>query len=414
VWPGYCHFPDVLNPEHRYWFGEQYRSLTELGVDGFWNDMNEPSIFYTDKNLNEAYEMVDELRNEELDLTKYFSLRKKFATLTNNPKDYQLFYHTIDGKKVRHDKVHNLFGYNMTRAAKEALDRFDPTQRKLLFSRSSMIGMHRYSGIWTGDNHAWWSHLKLNIQQMPSLDMCGFLYAGADLGGFSGDTNEELMIRWITFGIFTPLMRNHSQSQRPQELYQFKQTDILRNLVNLRYALLPYLYSEFVKATLEYRSLFRPLAFDYPEDLDAKLIDDQLLVGESIMLAPIYTQNGKGRYVYLPEEMLMVRMQSEDNFTTKILPRGHHFIQVPLGELVFFIRNNHVVPMAKSALNTQAMDFSTLELLGFITDDCEYILYDDDGYSKDYQNPTHYHTLRLHPTDCECQTKTVKYKISMD
>jgi alpha-glucosidase len=145
--------------------------------------------------LNEAYEMVDELRNEELDLTKYFSLRKKFATLTNNPKDYQLFYHTIDGKKVRHDKVHNLFGYNMTRAAKEALDRFDPTQRKLLFSRSSMIGMHRYSGIWTGDNHAWWSHLKLNIQQMPSLDMCGFLYAGADLGGFSGDTNEELMIR---------------------------------------------------------------------------------------------------------------------------------------------------------------------------------------------------------------------------
>ena len=195
VWPGYCHLVDVLNDEHRKWFGDQYKFLLDKGIDGIWNDMNEPSIFYTDERLNEAYEMVDRLRGSELDLQTYFGMRKKFSTLSSNPKDYQLFYHDINGKKVRHDKVHNLYGYNLSRAAGEAFERMSPDKRILFFSRSSMIGMHRYSGIWTGDNHAWWSHLKLSIHQMPNINMCGFLYTGSDIGGFGSDTNEELSVQ---------------------------------------------------------------------------------------------------------------------------------------------------------------------------------------------------------------------------
>src|SRR5699024_3831186 len=165
----YCHLVDVLNDEHRKWFGDQYKFLLDKGIDGIWNDMNEPSIFYTDERLNEAYEMVDRLRGSELDLQTYFGMRKKFSTLSSNPKDYQLFYHDINGKKIRHDKVHNLYGYNLSRAAGEAFERMSPDKRILFFSRSSMIGMHRYSGIWTGDNHGWWSHLKLSIHQMPNI-----------------------------------------------------------------------------------------------------------------------------------------------------------------------------------------------------------------------------------------------------
>ena len=90
-------------------------------------------------------------------------------SIANNPEDYKRFYHNVDGKKIRHDKVHNLFGYNMTRAAGEAFERIDPEKRFLMFSRSSYIGMHRYGGIWTGDNKSWWSHILLNLKMLPSL-----------------------------------------------------------------------------------------------------------------------------------------------------------------------------------------------------------------------------------------------------
>ena len=110
-----------------------------------------------------------------------------------------------------------------------------------MYSRSSYIGMHRYGGIWQGDNLSWWSHLLMNVKMMPSLSMCGFLYTGADLGGFGADTTEDLLLRWLEFGIFTPLMRNHSAlGTREQEAYRFSNKAALRNIIRLRYCLLPY------------------------------------------------------------------------------------------------------------------------------------------------------------------------------
>ena len=410
VWPGYCHFVDVLNEDNRHWFGEQYQFLLDKGIDGIWNDMNEPSIFYTDERLNEAYSLVDELRDSELNLFTYFKMRGQFSKLSSNPKDYQLFYHDINGQKVRHDKVHNLYGYNLTRAAGEAFERFSPEKRILLFSRGSMIGMHRYSGIWTGDNLAWWSHLKLCIQQMPNINLCGFLYSGGDLGGFGSDTNEELLMRWVQFGIFTPLMRNHSQSQRAQELYAFKHTEIFKNMIEIRYAFIPYLYSELVKAALSDESYFRPLAFDYEDDKQARLIEDQLMVGEAIMIAPIYEQNGRGRFVYLPENMKLIRMRSLSDYDEIELEKGNHYIHVGFNEMIFFIKPNHIVPFAKPALTTRDMNFDELYILGYVQDEIEYTLYDDDGYTRDINQPEQFHKIYASKEYCDCKTKKVQYR----
>ena len=177
--------------------------------------------------------------------------------ISNNEEDYRSFYHNVNGKKIRHDKIHNLYGYHMTRAAGEAFERLAPDKRILMFSRSSYIGMHRYGGIWTGDNQSWWSHLLLNLKMLPSLNMCGFLFIGADLGGFGDNTSQDLLLRWLSLGVFTPLMRNHSAlGTRRQEPYCFDDTDAFRRIIGIRYALLPYIYSEYMKAVLRNEMMF--------------------------------------------------------------------------------------------------------------------------------------------------------------
>ena len=331
VWPGRAHFPDMLNPAARRWFGQKYKFLLDMGIDGFWNDMNEPAIFYSEKRLDQVFDEVASLKGQNLDLDKNNHFLGLVNTLANNPEDYQSFYHEPGGghPPVRHDKVHNLYGCNMTRAAGEAFEELEPNRRILMFSRSSYIGMHRWGGIWQGDNLSWWSHLLMNIKMMPSLGMCGFLYTGADLGGFGADTTEDLMLRWLQFGIFTPLMRNHSaMGTRVQESYRFSNQEAQGKIIKLRYCLLPYLYSEFMKAALHNEMLFVPLAFGYPRDSFAPQVEDQLLLGEGLMLAPVYQQNACGRYVYLPEDMLLVTTSGPEDFRCQPMEAGHHYIPV--------------------------------------------------------------------------------------
>ncbi len=184
------------------------------GIEGFWNDMNEPAIFYSSEGLAEAKETCRRVCKDTEGKIHPWEMQDKMNGIANNPEDYRRFYHNVDGKKIRHDKVHNLFGYNMTRAAGEAFERIDPEKRFLMFSRSSYIGMHRYGGIWIGDNKSWWSHILLNLKMLPSLNMCGFLYTGADLGGFGAIRTRELLLRFLALGVFTPLMRNHSATEQ--------------------------------------------------------------------------------------------------------------------------------------------------------------------------------------------------------
>ena len=402
VWPGRAHFPDMLNPQARRWFGLKYKVLLDMGIDGFWNDMNEPAIFYSEKRLNQVFDEVVALKGQNLDLEKNNHFLGLVNTLANNPEDYRSFYHEPGNglPKVRHDKVHNLYGYNMTRAAGEAFEELEPDKRILMFSRSSYIGMHRYGGIWQGDNLSWWSHLLMNVKMMPSLSMCGFLYTGADLGGFGADTTEDLLLRWMQFGIFTPLMRNHSaMGTREQEPYRFSNQVDLKNIIRLRYCLLPYLYSEYMKAALQDTMLFSPLAFGYPEDSFAVQVEDQLLLGESLMLAPVYQPNATGRYVYLPEEMLLVTASGPEDMRFEKMSAGHHYVPAAENELIFFVRKGHLLPLAGPAENVKSLDASVLKVIAYpdtgTNAACSYTLYDDDGYGKNYNDPSHLSVISI-------------------
>lgn len=402
VWPGKAYFADFLRPEVREWFGHKYKALTDCGIEGFWNDMNEPSLFYSPERLRAFLNDMAALREKDnIEQEEFFPRVIGGAMgLMNSPADYASFYHEVDGQKVRHDQVHNLYGGSMTRAAGEAFADLRPGQRTLLYSRSSFIGSHRYGGIWLGDNNSSWAQLLANIQMMPSVQMCGFLYSGADLCGFSSDTAPDLALRWLEFGLLTPLMRNHSAvGTRMQEYYRFPEVlPAVRNMIRLRYALLPYLYSEFMKAALENTSYFRPLAFDYPDDPDAREVEDQLLLGEGLMAAPVYIQNAHGRHVYLPEPMKLLRLRAVDDYDEEILPAGHHYIRCALDEVLLFLRPGHIVPVAQPANNTSELDDASLTLWSFLPDgeSAEYRMYRDDGVTTEYEKKEHWKTLQIH------------------
>ena len=389
VWPGKSTLPDFLNPEAARWFGDQYRTLTDMGIEGFWNDMNEPALFYSEKALNNAFKELKELEGNSFDALSFFGLRSKIGSLANSDNDFRAFYHDTPDGKVCHRDVHNLYGYMMTRSAAEGLSRSRKGQRSLLFSRASYIGMHRYAGLWTGDNHSWWSHIPQIMHQLPALNMCGFLFSGCDIGGFNGNCTRDLVLRWLSLGIFTPLMRNHAAAgTRSQDACSLGDTEAFRYIIRLRYRLIPYLYSEYMKAALHDEMLFRPLCFDYESDERAADIEDQLMLGESLMIAPVYTQNANGRMVYLPEKMTMVRMH-EDNISTVELNAGDHYIKVPLGNVVFFVRQNHLLPLAPPATNTHDLRYDNFTLIG---DGEQYELYTDDGISAEI---TDQHTIIL-------------------
>lgn len=392
VWPGETHFPDFLNPDARRWFGDKYKILLDMGIDGFWNDMNEPAIFYTPEGLENAKKMIKDF-NDTPDDTPAFDVLWSLEGLANNPEDYKSFYHNVNGEKICHADVHNLFGYNMTRAAGEAFERIKPDERVLMFSRSSYVGMHRYGGIWMGDNLSWWSHLLMNLKMLPSLNMIGILYTGADIGGFGSDTSRDLLLRWLALGVFTPLMRNHSaKGTREQEFYQFEDASDFESVISVRYRLIPYIYSEYMKAALDDEMMFKPLAFAYPDDGIAVQIEDQMMLGNEVMITPVCTQNAQGRFVYLPEDMMFVKFMGDGSIYTEKMEKGSHYISVTLNEVPLFIRENKCIPLATKAESTADIDEDNLTLIGY--DGAEYRLYNDDGIHKDYDNKSHYSTLK--------------------
>lgn len=385
VWPGLSHFADFLNPQARNWFGSKYKSLTDAGIDGFWNDMNEPALFYSEDSMKNAYDKVEELiKNKNPNVYQHWQVKDQILKVQNNMDDYKSFYHMVPndiagnlGEKekfsfskegftaVNHAKVHNLYGYNMTRAASEWFCK-NLERKILLISRASYIGMHRYSGIWTGDNNAWWAHLALLIKQLPALNMCGFLYTGCDLGGFGGSTYRELLLRFLSIGIFTPLMRNHSAlGSREQEVYQFEKTEDFAAIIKFRYRLLPYLWNLLNDCAENSKMYFTPLALAYPNDRIASQIEDQLMLGDDLMICPVIQANSNGRTVYLPEDMILFTCKKGHGLDKglperKELQKGLHFIEVNSDTIAFFLKKGHQLYIAESAKNTVELDMNNL------------------------------------------------------
>ena len=293
---------------------------------------------------------------EDLGCWDFFEYRDQFSKLSNSIDDYKNMHH-LDGKYSHYD-VHNLYGYMMTRGVGECLPK-----DTLLFSRASCIGSHRYGGIWTGDNTSWWSHILLNLRMLPSLNMCGYIYTGADCGGFNGNASRELVIRWMQLSVFTPLFRNHSAiGTRNQEAYAFSNNKEFKDVIEVRYRLIPYLYDLAKKCAENNEMMFKPLAFEYKDAL-SKETDDQVLLGDEAMIAPVYEQNKSGRTVYLPEEMTFYKLSGNKVVHKEKLEKGVHFVNVALNEVPLFVRKGKKIPLCNTGKNVDNLDTTIVEYL---------------------------------------------------
>lgn len=227
----------------------------------------------------------------------------------------------------------------------------------------------------------------MNMKMLPSINMCGFIYSGADTCGFGSNCDSQLAVRWNQLSIFAPLYRNHAAlGTRNQEPFAFdKETEkIIKNTINFRYAMVPYLYSEYMKAINNSDMLIAPLAFEY-NDEHVSQVEDQLLVGDSIMIAPVYEQNKKGRYVYLPEDMLLWRVNRYNKLNLEVIEKGHNHISVDLDEFCVFIRKNKMFVLGEPAQHVDAIKNEKLKVIAYVSDKAKYTLYDDDGTTKAYE-----------------------------
>ena len=187
-------------------------------------------------------------------------------------------------------------------------------------------------------------------------------------------------------------MRDHAaEGTREQECYQFENIEDFRSVINARYRLVPYLYSEYMKAALNDDMYFKPLGFVYPDDKMAIRVEDQLMLGNEIMIAPVYEQNARGRYVYLPEEMKFIKFMPDGSISEEVLEKGVHYVDVALNEVPLFIRSGKCIPVAEAAECVKDIDTENMQLIGY--EGSSYTLYEDDGIHKDYDKKENYRVL---------------------
>ena len=272
VWPDDSVFADFTRDDVRDWWGELQKHLTDKGVSGIWNDMNEPAVF-----------------------------SKPFSAGVGNTGTIDLDAKQSD---TTHAEAHNVFGYNMARASYEGLRKLLPDERAFTLTRSGFAGMQKFSAGWSGDNHAWWEHLETSLPQACNMGLSGVSFLGADIGGFNSDASPELFARWMQVGSLYPFARGHSHTDSIyQEPWRFGERveKICRDYLRLRYRLLPYLYSLFYESSQHGTPIWRPMFYHYPNDERTYHLHDQVMIGDSILVAPIYKANCDRRVVYLPQ-----------------------------------------------------------------------------------------------------------------
>jgi alpha-glucosidase len=308
VWPGECNFPDFTNPEVREWWSDLFKELVEeIGVKGVWNDMNEPAV---------------------MDVPG-----KTF------PNDVR---HDYDGNPCSHRKAHNVYGMQMARATYQGLKKFSYPKRPFVITRAAYSGTQRYTSSWTGDNVATWEHLTIANIQAQRMCLSGFSFIGSDIGGFAEQPNGELYARWIQLGIFHPFCRTHSSGDHgDQEPWAFGTniTNIVRKFIEIRYQLLPYLYTAFWRYANEGVPILKSLVLYDQNDPHNYYRNDEFIFGEKILACPITEPNAKGRRMYFP-------FGNWYNFwTDEVLEGGQEFwVDADLDSMPIFVKEGAIIP----------------------------------------------------------------------
>ena len=308
VWPGDCHFPDFTNPEVREWWAELYKEfMAELGVHAVWNDMNEPAVM---------------------------EVPTKTAPLDTR--------HDYDGHPCTHRKAHNVYGMQMVRATYEGVKKYVYPKRPFVITRAAFAGTQRYASTWTGDNVATWEHLWIANVQMQRMCLSGYSFVGSDIGGFAEQPDGELFARWIQLGIFHPFCRVHSSGDHgDQEPWSFgaEITDIVRKFIELRYQLLPYLYTMFYKYTKDNKPMIQSLVLFDQDDSQTHFRTDEFIFGEKILVCPIQEPNAHGRRMYIP------RGRWYDFWTHEpVMGGAEKWVAAGLDKLPIFIKEGAIIP----------------------------------------------------------------------
>lgn len=367
VWPPNCGFPDFTKPAVRDWWGDLYEELyNENGISGFWNDMNEPALFKVHHNT-----FPDEV------------------------------LHDYDGKTTNHAKAHNIYGLQMSRATTAGLKKLKPEKRPFLVTRATFSGGQRYAAVWTGDNIATWEHLQLGNRQCQRLSASGFSFVGTDIGGFFQYPDGELMVRWLQLGIFHPFYRVHSMGNNDdgsaeadaekikardmkdrldQEPWAFGKafTPDAKAAIELRYQLLPYLYTTFWKYVQKGTPVIRSLSFYDQTDENTLDKEVEFMFGDHILAAPVIEPNVKKVKVYLPKGTWY------DYWTGEKYKGGQSIkYKVGLDTFPMFVKAGAAIPHYPVMQYTGEKKVETLNLKVFVGTN-ESCLYEDEGEGYDY------------------------------
>lgn len=343
VWPGDSGFPNYFDDKCKKYF-ESYASkfLDDTGISGIWCDMNEPASF-------------------------------------NGPLPDEVDF-TFGKRKLLHKEAHNVYAEHMVKSFVNTFKK--KNIRPYLFSRAAFATTAKYAFVWNGDNFSLWHHLRYSIPQILSLSMSGFMFNGVDIGGFGGDSNKELLIRWLEANLFIPFLRNHSTLHtKAQEPYAYDEEtlNIFKKYLKIRYEFIPYLYNLAQEMSFKGEPIVSPLFYHFEDDENTLEINDEYMVGDSLLVAPILDKDARKRMIYLPKGTWI------DLFTGKKYIGGKYIIFAEnLAESGYFIKNNTLIPMFENLKHIKKSEIDTLVIKVF-GNSGKAKIYEDDGETLDYE-----------------------------
>ncbi|BDU92980.1 glycoside hydrolase family 31 protein [Clostridium perfringens] len=347
VWPGDSAFPDFSNKDCREWWKSELKKfISEHGMDGIWNDMNEPCVFNNDhKTMLETC------------------------------------LHNSDNGVIEHKEFHNRYGFEMSRCSKEAQEELHPNERGFSMTRATYAGGQRYSSVWTGDNMSLWSQMRMSISMNANLGISGFSFVGNDVSGFGLDSSEELFIRWMEMGTFIPIFRNHSNMYtRRQEPWAFgpRAEKIAKKSIELRYELLPYIYDLYYISHKEGLPIFRPMIMEYEKDMNLLNMREQFMLGENMIVAPVLYEGERSKTVYLPKGIWF-------NYFTMEKLQGGKWYKLPceLDEILVFVKEGAIIPTYNKKFRNVKERPKNI-LLKVFGENAKGFHYNDDGHTMEY------------------------------